>query len=52
MSVVAHHPIIIHIECIFIGFNSVDNNLIIVDIQCVMLIGCDTSVVKSDVFRR
>ena len=51
VPVVAHHPIIIHAESVFVSRNSIYKYLVILDCQYVMFVSGDASLVKRDVFR-
>ena len=51
MTVVAHHPIVIHFKRIAVGFTAVDINLAIANVELIMLINTDRTLVKGYVFQ-
>ena len=52
MSVVAHHPVVVHLEGVAVDRLSVDVDLVAFHLQVVKFIGMDDALIERQVFQR
>ena len=51
MTIITHHPVIVHLECIFVCFLSVDVNLSIFHFQVIALVCMDGTFINRQIIQ-
>ena len=49
VAVVAHHPVVIHLKGVGIGWLTIDENLVAFNLQVVKLVGVDDALVERQI---